>query len=426
MDADHEGRMIDPEAITEARRALGRQLAAYREAAGLIQEQLAPLIHYGRSTIANAETGYSTCSRTFWERCDKALKASGDLLRGYDEFKALTRQQQAEIAQRMEAERSARYRQLQGLTAADGNAGQADRPDANYRDDAAEELRERLLNAAAVDARAIALLGSQANRIREVDRMLGARAAEAQMRGHLEALDLLHRFTVRANQREALADLYADAAALAGWQCLDLGDLSGSWRHHEAARNTGREGRSLAALAHAMAQQAYVLVELSELASAMQLAEYSRSVAGSAAPPLLLSWLWAVQAELYAASGNAVACGQAFEIAERLLPSEAHDPELPYIVLSEVHLVRWRGNAFAQLGDKAAIGDLQTALYGLDSSFTRAKAGLHVDLAWALAAADRCAGARAELHEAKTLATRVGSARQRRRVLHLESVLGTA
>jgi len=58
--------MIDPEAIAEARRALGRQLAAYREAAGLIQEQLVPLIHYGRSTIASAETGYSTCSRTFW------------------------------------------------------------------------------------------------------------------------------------------------------------------------------------------------------------------------------------------------------------------------------------------------------------------------------------------------------------------------
>lgn len=119
MDADHEGRLIDPEAITGARRVLGRQLAAYREAAGLIQEQLAPLIYYGRSTIANAETGYSTCSRTFWQRCDTALNANGDLLRGYDEFKALTRQQQAQIAERMDAERSAKYRQLQGRQAPD-------------------------------------------------------------------------------------------------------------------------------------------------------------------------------------------------------------------------------------------------------------------------------------------------------------------
>ncbi len=111
--------MVDPEAIAEARKALGRQLAAYREAAALIQEQLSSLIHYGRSTIANAETGYSTCSRTFWERCDKALNANGDLLRGYEEFKALTRQQQAQIAERMKAERSAKYHQLQDPQAPD-------------------------------------------------------------------------------------------------------------------------------------------------------------------------------------------------------------------------------------------------------------------------------------------------------------------
>ena len=45
--------MIDSEAIAEAKRALGRQLAAYRDAAGLNQHQLAQLIHYGRGTIAN-------------------------------------------------------------------------------------------------------------------------------------------------------------------------------------------------------------------------------------------------------------------------------------------------------------------------------------------------------------------------------------
>lgn len=100
--------MIDSEAITEEKRALGRQLAAYRDAAGLNQHQLAQLIHYGRGPIANVETGRQTCSRTFWERCDNALSANGDLLRGYDEFKALTRQQQAEIAQRMEAATTSR------------------------------------------------------------------------------------------------------------------------------------------------------------------------------------------------------------------------------------------------------------------------------------------------------------------------------
>jgi hypothetical protein len=91
-----------------------------------------------------------------------------------------------------------------------------------------------------------------------------------------------------------------------------------------------------------------------------------------------------------------------------------------------VHLARWRGNAFARLGDVAAIEELRKALVGLDSSFTRAKAGLHVDLAYSLVAAGQRAEAAVELREARTLAVRVGSARQRRRVRHLESVLAAA
>jgi hypothetical protein len=91
--------MIDPEAITEAKRALGRQLAACRDAAGLNQHQLAPLIHFGRSTIANAETGHSICSRTFWERCDQALHADGALLCGYDDLQALIGTQRAQVAE---------------------------------------------------------------------------------------------------------------------------------------------------------------------------------------------------------------------------------------------------------------------------------------------------------------------------------------
>jgi tetratricopeptide (TPR) repeat protein len=104
--------MIDPEAIAEAKRALGRQLAACRDAAGLKQQELAPQIHFGRSTIANVEVGRQTCSRTFWERCDQALEANGALLQAYEELKQLIRDQHADIARRMETERAAKFRQL--------------------------------------------------------------------------------------------------------------------------------------------------------------------------------------------------------------------------------------------------------------------------------------------------------------------------
>ncbi|MEV4515182.1 helix-turn-helix transcriptional regulator [Dactylosporangium sp. NPDC049525] len=103
--------MIDPAAISQAKQALGRKLADCREAADLNQHQLAPLIQYTRSTIANAETGHSTTSRAFWQRCDEALSADGDLLRSYDELKTLARTQQAEHARALEAKRVAKFHQ---------------------------------------------------------------------------------------------------------------------------------------------------------------------------------------------------------------------------------------------------------------------------------------------------------------------------
>jgi DNA-binding transcriptional regulator YiaG len=49
--------MTDPEDVERARRALGKQLALLRKAAGYSQHQFAPLTSYGRSTIANVEVG---------------------------------------------------------------------------------------------------------------------------------------------------------------------------------------------------------------------------------------------------------------------------------------------------------------------------------------------------------------------------------
>ena len=45
------------ETVTQLRRALGRQLAAMRNRAGLSQWELAPLTGYSRSTLSDAELG---------------------------------------------------------------------------------------------------------------------------------------------------------------------------------------------------------------------------------------------------------------------------------------------------------------------------------------------------------------------------------
>ncbi|MFI7645148.1 helix-turn-helix domain-containing protein [Micromonospora sp. NPDC049460] len=85
---------VGPHNIREARRRLGQQLAALRKAAGHTQHSLAPLTLYGRSTIANTETGHQRPDRTFWQRCDEVLHTDGILTAGYDRIVILEREYQ--------------------------------------------------------------------------------------------------------------------------------------------------------------------------------------------------------------------------------------------------------------------------------------------------------------------------------------------
>ena len=72
------------ESLLQMRRALGRQLAALRNRAGLSQWDLAPLTGYSRSTLSDAELGRHRLRREFWLRCDELLKADGRLVASYD------------------------------------------------------------------------------------------------------------------------------------------------------------------------------------------------------------------------------------------------------------------------------------------------------------------------------------------------------
>src|SRR6266540_3609140 len=127
--------MISPEAVAEARRQLGRQLAALRKAAGYkTQHEFAPLTFYTRSTLANAETGRQRTGRAFWERCDEVLCTGGVLADGYDRIEAMVAQQQEETARTLQAGMSATLGRSLSSATVDG--------DLSWTSDLAEALGE--------------------------------------------------------------------------------------------------------------------------------------------------------------------------------------------------------------------------------------------------------------------------------------------
>lgn len=76
----------EPEPIVERRRALGAQLATFRQAAELPQTQLGKVIHRDRTTVVHTEKGRSRGDKQFWEAADEAVHADGALLAGFYEI----------------------------------------------------------------------------------------------------------------------------------------------------------------------------------------------------------------------------------------------------------------------------------------------------------------------------------------------------
>jgi len=116
-----EGQVPDADAVAEARRALGRRLAERRWAAGYTQEAFAPLTGYGRSTLANVETGRQHVPRDFWQRCDQALATAGTFAAAFDDIAAGIEHRRAETARAAQAERDARVQQWHADQCPDGD-----------------------------------------------------------------------------------------------------------------------------------------------------------------------------------------------------------------------------------------------------------------------------------------------------------------
>jgi len=293
-------------------------------------------------------------------------------------------------------------------------------PDAAV-DDSLDDLADRLTRAANVDLELVALLESQTDSLRTLDRRLGAPQVLVQTEAHIAQMSDLLAHSLPGPARSGLAAAVAEAAALAGWQALDLGKPAKSWRHHETAKAAALESGSPAILAHVTAQQAYALLDLEHTDQALALVRHARTNADGRVPPLLRSWLHAAEAEAFAACGEKDAAQRSLDLAASALPAESSDPDLPFLFLNEIHLARWRGSCLARVGAIEAIDYLNRALDGLDSTFTRAAAGHQCELAMAYAARGQHEEARRAARRAAELAKLTSSVRQRRRISRLLS-----
>ncbi|MEW1724348.1 XRE family transcriptional regulator [Streptomyces sp. NPDC093109] len=284
--------------------------------------------------------------------------------------------------------------------------------------DGYDDLLARIDSASSVGESMVKTFNDQTELLRTMDRQMGASGLIDQMTGHLAALEEALNFAVLPGTRRPVALALAGASTLAAWQALDTGAVERAWRHYELAKRAAQDADAPMYLAHAMAEQAYVLCEAGRPALGVSLVrDAQRTVAGKASPRLR-AWLYAAEAELCAQAGMPDDCRRALEAAAGSIPAgpEDRDPDMLSIFLNSAHLARWNGNVLAMLGDDDAVGSLYSALEVLDPSFVRAQAGLRCDLAHAHLARGEYDQANTHLRQARLLANRTGSVRQRRRI----------
>jgi len=116
---------ITPADIRADRGDLGRQLAAWRDAAGVTQVDLARRTCYSRSTIANVETGRQNIPRAFWLQADRELGADGLLVKAFEQVDALVLDYNEQVARAREQERHQRAARHAPASEPDLSAGTA-------------------------------------------------------------------------------------------------------------------------------------------------------------------------------------------------------------------------------------------------------------------------------------------------------------
>jgi tetratricopeptide (TPR) repeat protein len=283
-------------------------------------------------------------------------------------------------------------------------------------DDEVGELRGRLTAARGIDSGLIDLFRGQVENARRTDQRFGGVTVLDRLRTTVDQVEDLLTHSTSYGQRQQLAAVLTDAATLAGWQALDRAAIRQAWDLHEKAKAAAREAGSPILLAHATAQQAFILIDIGELAGAVEQLADARALAQHVAPSLLRAWLAAAHGEGLAAVGERDDSLRAFDTASALLPSDPVDTALPFLFLGGAHLDRWRGHALSRLGEPDAIDHISDALPRLPKEFSRARTGMLADLAFAYAAAGDRDAAVDYARQARRLASQIKSDRQLRRL----------
>lgn len=365
--------MADSQVTSEARRLLGRRLAAYRSAAGYSQHQFAPLVRYTRSTIGNVETGKQKPPRGFWELCDELLSTGGVLAASHDAIQRRERRHQREVTQGLATD---------GVDSASSRAGQWQTATENEEGSDAESSLTSLLSA--LTANLFPLAEQQPITAIPLEGLSFSERSELLLKIFLKLDDehggeglflSLSRFITDMsrevqNGQHAELSAFGQLSQLAGWLALDDGRQGAARRYLNTAVYVAHEADEPALAASALGYMSLQDTYRARTKSALSLAETACEISNGSVTPLVKTMLSTRLARAHAASGNKKASLRAIDIATSSFATSSPRPEPLWVsYVDEIEVAAQAGACYLELRmAKPAEQALRRALHLIETT----------------------------------------------------------
>lgn len=346
------------------RRVLGAQLAAFRQAAELTQDELASAAFCDRSTVAHIEKGRSRGDRRFWKVADERCGADGALLAAFHAWETAKQDHEVRTREAQLAEARAKAEQLRATTAPQ-LLRDADETAREVAVDGGDQLAEQLVKLLCrwvgvmdpVRRELLQLLGwamttatvssvvaglDTEERERLARAIVSPSQVDGQVINHLDAI-LLHckrqddtlgpravldtvlaqRNLVRdllagcpATLRPRLLSLYSNMSSSVGFYFFDLNEFDRAWRYGDQARMAAHDANNAELGIHALGHMSYFASWQGKTHTGMDLVAAARSLLSKTEDPLLGVCVAQRAATVYAIDGQYTACMAEFERAQ--------------------------------------------------------------------------------------------------------------
>ncbi|MGH3833654.1 MAG: helix-turn-helix domain-containing protein [Pseudonocardiaceae bacterium] len=338
----------EPEDLAELRRGLGAQLAVYRTAAELTQDQLAKAAFRDRTTVAPIEKGRHRGDERFWRIADDFCGAQGALLAAFHAVAVVQQAHGVQIREAQLAESQATAQALRltlrreihllALPTGDENvtsvatpAGTVDGdPRPETVEDQAVKRREAIALAATISVGAgltaadravldapvtaspvpnrigasdVARVQTVTRSLMAQDKALGGSCRDAVF-GHLSWAQQLRKASASDDVRRALEAALARLESLAGWTSYDLCLSRTAQRCYLRSLESARRAEEPVLAAHALGTLGGLYLQAEHFPEALQLFRLGALPALDVASPGMLTALALAETKAYASLGN--------------------------------------------------------------------------------------------------------------------------